>query len=113
MLFRPAPLTKNHRAFSKGYEVDLDLYKKQIQLRYDPFDLIGIQVWHEGKRYADATVVDLARPYDHRVKPENPALVVYPMASCCFWIWPSRSDKPSGQTTRSPMPKRKQGMQHE
>lgn len=29
--------------------------------------------WYEGKRYADATVVDLSRPYDRRVKPEPAA----------------------------------------
>lgn len=39
-------------------------------LRYDPFDLSRIQVWYDGKQWADATVVDLSRPYDRRVKPE-------------------------------------------
>jgi|GEM_PF-6966402 len=58
------------------YEVDLELCKKRIQLRYDPFDLTTIQVWHEGTRYADATVVELSRPYDRRVTPESAALSV-------------------------------------
>lgn len=52
------------------YEVDLELCRKRVLLRYDPFDLGVIQVWYEGKRYADAAVVDLSRPYDRRVKPE-------------------------------------------
>ena len=52
------------------FEVDLDLCRKRIQLRYDPFDPTEIQVWLEGVRYANATVVDLFRPYDRRVKPE-------------------------------------------
>lgn len=58
------------------YEVDLELCRKRVQLRYDPFDLSAIQVWYEGTRYADATVVDLSRPYDRRVKPELGALTV-------------------------------------
>jgi len=52
------------------YEVDLELCKKRVTLRYDPFDLMLIQVWYEGTRYPDATGVDLARPYDRRVQPE-------------------------------------------
>lgn len=56
------------------YEVDLELSKKRVQLRYDPFDLAAIQVWHDGGRHADATVIDLSRPYDRRVKPEAATL---------------------------------------
>jgi len=52
------------------YEVDLELCGERVLLRYDPFDLSRIQVWHDGKQWADATVVDLSRPYDRRVKPE-------------------------------------------
>lgn len=58
------------------YEVDLELCKKRVVLRYDPFDLNLIQVWYEGKRYADATVIDLTRSYDKRVKPEPVASLV-------------------------------------
>lgn len=53
------------------YEVELELCGKKVLLRYDPFDLSCIQVWHEGKHWPDATVVDLARPYDRRVTPET------------------------------------------
>lgn len=66
------------------YEVDLELCRKRIVLRYDPFDLAVMQVWYEGKRYADATVVDLSRPYDRRVKPEPAALTVEPDGQVAF-----------------------------
>lgn len=66
------------------YEVDLELCKKRILLRYDPFNLTAIQVWYEGVRYADATVVDLSRPYDHRVTPEPVALTVKPDGQVAF-----------------------------
>ncbi|MDF9410087.1 DDE-type integrase/transposase/recombinase, partial [Pelotomaculum isophthalicicum JI] len=52
------------------YEVDLELCGERVLLRYDPFDLSRIQVWHDGKQWADATVVDLSRLHDRRVKPE-------------------------------------------
>uniref|UniRef100_UPI0037C90DFD Mu transposase C-terminal domain-containing protein n=1 Tax=Paenibacillus sabuli TaxID=2772509 RepID=UPI0037C90DFD len=68
-----------------SYEVDLELCRKRVLLRYDPFDLTNIQVWYEDKRYADATVVDLARPYDRRVKPERAdPLVVEPDGQVAF-----------------------------
>lgn len=66
------------------YEVDLELCKKRVSLRYDPFDLATIQVWYEGARYADATVMDLSRPYDRRVTPEAPALTVEPDGQVAF-----------------------------
>jgi transposase InsO family protein len=57
--------------FGNTYEVDLELCGERVLLRYDPFDLSRIQVWHDGKQWADAKVVDLTRPYDRRVKPET------------------------------------------
>ena len=54
------------------YEVHLDLVKRRIRLRYDPFDLSVIQVWYQAERYEDATPIDLTRPYHRRVKPEEP-----------------------------------------
>jgi hypothetical protein len=54
------------------YEVTLDLVKRRILLRYDPFDLSVIQVWYKGERYEDATPIDLTRPYHRRVKPDEP-----------------------------------------
>lgn len=53
------------------YEVDLELAKQKVTLRYDPFDLETIQVWHRDKRYADAQPLNLKRRYDRRVKPER------------------------------------------
>jgi len=44
------------------YEVDAELSRKRITLRYDPYNLTsGIQVWLQDKRYADATPVELRR----------------------------------------------------
>jgi len=54
------------------YEVDLELVGAKVLLRYDPFDLSVIQVWHDKKRYANAGPVDLTRPYHRKVKPEEP-----------------------------------------
>lgn len=66
------------------YEVDLDLCGERTQLRYDPFDLSRIQVWHQGRQWPDATVVDLSRPYDRRVKPETMHLVEEPDGQLSF-----------------------------
>jgi hypothetical protein len=43
------------------YEVDSDLAGKRLAVRYDPFDLSEVQVWHAEKRYADAVPMDLRR----------------------------------------------------
>lgn len=53
------------------YEVDLSLAKQKVLLRYDPFDLNEIQVWFDGKRFGNATTIDLKRKFDPRVKPEQ------------------------------------------
>lgn len=36
------------------YEVDPAVTRRRVRLRFDPYDLNQIQVWHEEKRYADA-----------------------------------------------------------
>ena len=48
-------------------EVDLELVKQKITLRYDPFYLSDIQVWFNSKRYANAVPVDLNRTYHRKV----------------------------------------------
>ena len=48
-------------------EVDLALVKQKISLRYDPFDFSDVQVWCNGKRYANAVPVDLHRTYHRKV----------------------------------------------
>jgi putative transposase len=58
------------------YEVDLELAGKKALLRYDPFDLSLIQVWHRDQRFQDAVPVDLTRRHHPKVKPE----VVPPLA---------------------------------
>lgn len=57
------------------YEVDARLIGREVQIRYDPFDLSVIQVWHEGERFPDAAPHKLAREHDGRVRPrpERPA----------------------------------------
>jgi putative transposase len=54
--------------YGNSYEVDSALARKRVALRYDPFDLTEMQVWFEGKRYADATPVELNRK---RRRPEQ------------------------------------------
>ena len=44
------------------YEVDTSLCGRKISLRYDPFDLSIIQVWHLGKRFSDAKPLELQNP---------------------------------------------------
>jgi putative transposase len=67
-----------------AYEVDLELCGERVQLRYDPFDLSLIQVWHQEKQWPDATVIDLSRTYDRRVKPEVSNLVEEPDGQLSF-----------------------------
>ena len=63
------------KAQGNMYEVDLELAGKKVLLRYDPFDLSTIQVWHGEKRFQDAVPVDLTRRHHPRVKPESPKTV--------------------------------------
>lgn len=49
------------RLFGNTYEVDAQLAQQRITLRYDPFDLKDIQVWHDGKRFGSAKVLELNR----------------------------------------------------
>jgi transposase InsO family protein len=51
------------------YEVDPRLARCKVLLRYDPYDLSAIQVWHEGRRYPDAALFELVREHDRRVAP--------------------------------------------
>lgn len=51
------------------YEVDPRLVRCKVLLRYDPYDLSVIQVWHEGRRYPEAAPFELVREHDQRVKP--------------------------------------------
>jgi transposase InsO family protein len=43
------------------YEVDSELARQKVAVRYDPFDLREIQVWQDEKRCADAVPVELRR----------------------------------------------------
>ncbi|MEW5784047.1 MAG: Mu transposase C-terminal domain-containing protein [Bacillota bacterium] len=49
------------------YEVDLALVGKTVSLRFDPFDLSLIQVWHSNQRYDNALPLELNRPRHRRV----------------------------------------------
>lgn len=55
------------------YEVDAGLVRQQVLLRYDPYDLTQIQVWHADKQFADATPVQLRRQRHKGVEPAEPA----------------------------------------
>ena len=50
------------------YELDIDLARCKVKLRFDPFDLTAIQVWQDGKRFADAKPLDVHRSVHSRVK---------------------------------------------
>ncbi|MCL6442737.1 MAG: DDE-type integrase/transposase/recombinase [Alicyclobacillus sp.] len=55
------------------YEVEPVLVGQTVSLRYNPFDLARIQVWLEGKRYADAVPLKMRRHTDKRVtKADSP-----------------------------------------
>jgi hypothetical protein len=52
--------------FGNTYEVSGDLSGAKVNLRFDPFDLKVIQVWHEDARYPDAVPLDLTRSVHER-----------------------------------------------
>lgn len=52
------------------YEVDLELARQKVLVRFDPFDLQTIQVWYNGQRHSDARPLELNRRFDKRVRPE-------------------------------------------
>lgn len=55
------------------YEVESILVGRTVTLRYNPFDLTRIQVWLEGKQYADAVPLKMRRHTDKRVtKADSP-----------------------------------------
>lgn len=58
-----------------AYEADSGLARQRVLLRYDPYDLSQIQVWHEGKRYPDAVPVQLRRERHKGVEPPEPVPV--------------------------------------
>ena len=61
---RKADKTGCIKVLGNIYEVDLELAKEKVFLRYDPFDLTtGIQVWNKNKRYQDAKPIELTRKY--------------------------------------------------
>lgn len=51
------------------FEVETALIGQSVSLRYNPFDLSEVQVWHEGRRYADARPLELRR---HTPKSQAP-----------------------------------------
>ena len=61
------------RLSGNTYEVDSDLARRTIVLRYDPFDLSHLQVWQEERRYADAVPVELNNKRSRKAVVEPPA----------------------------------------
>lgn len=55
------------RVQGNTYEVEPILVGQTVSLRYDPYNLARIQVWWEGKQYADAVPLKLRRHTDKRV----------------------------------------------
>ena len=58
------------------YEVDSELCKQKVLLRYDPFDLSRIQVWYDGQQWDDAKVLDLTRKYMRKLEPPSEIMFV-------------------------------------
>ena len=54
------------------YEVDPQLVRQKVTLRYDPFNLRCIQVWREQTRYADAMPATVRRERHDGVQPLTP-----------------------------------------
>lgn len=54
--------------FGNSFEVQSHLAGQTITLRFDPYDLSVMQVWHEGNRLPDARLLDLKRSIHERVK---------------------------------------------
>jgi hypothetical protein len=50
------------------YEVAGELTGLTVTLRFDPFDLKVLQVWHQGRRFPNAVPLDLSQPVHQRVK---------------------------------------------
>jgi putative transposase len=55
------------RVQGNTYEVEPILVGQTVSVRYDPYNLARIQVWWEGKQYADAVPLKLRRHTDKRV----------------------------------------------
>lgn len=54
--------------FGNTFEVASHLSSQTVTLRFDPYDLSVMQVWHEGNRLPDARLLDLNRSIHERVK---------------------------------------------
>ena len=54
--------------FGNIFEVPSHLSSQTVTLRFDPYDLSEMQVWHEGNRLPDARLLDLNRSIHERVK---------------------------------------------
>src|SRR5665648_648525 len=54
--------------FGNIFEVPSHLSSQTVTLRFDPYDLSVMQVWHDGNRLPDAQLLDLNRSIHERVK---------------------------------------------
>lgn len=54
--------------FGNIFEVPSHLSSQTVTLRFDPYDLSLMQVWHDGNRLPDARLLDLNRSIHERVK---------------------------------------------
>ncbi|MBM3459301.1 MAG: DDE-type integrase/transposase/recombinase, partial [Armatimonadetes bacterium] len=66
---RTADKTACFSLHSNHYEVEAVLARRKVRVRYDPYDLSQIQVWHEGTRFPDAVPLELRRPRHHAPPP--------------------------------------------
>jgi putative transposase len=59
------------RLNKKDYQAPLELVRKTISIRYDPFNLSCIQVYYDGQRYSDAYPLNIPEHVDYRAKPKE------------------------------------------
>ena len=58
------------RLNGRDYQAPLELVRKKVALRYDPFDLGSVQVYLGSQRYADAYVLEIPEQVDFAAVPE-------------------------------------------
>lgn len=85
------------------WEVESELVGQSINLRFDPYDLTRIQVWHENRRYADAVKLTEREhsPKASSATPPTPEPVDNELAELTIFSALGRPNKREGLSYRS------------
>jgi len=73
------------------YEVEPVLVRCKVELRYDPYDLRDIQVWYEGKQYADAIPLTMRRHTDKKLAKDQVAQEATPTETGSSFLDPLKA----------------------